>query len=139
MTREQVFDFMAAHKYAVISVNAPAGGAPQSAVIGFAVTRDFEIVFDTSTKSRKYANLISNPACSLTVWSDEITVQFEGAAHELIAQNQAHYHEIYFATFPDGRDRLEWSAITHFVIRPRWMRYSNYQLHPPVIKEFHFE
>ncbi len=139
MTREQVFDFLSLQRYAVVSSNSADHGAPTSAVVGFAVTRDFEIVFDTVNTSRKYASLIANPACSVTVWLREITVQYEGVAHELDASNQSRYREIYFEAFPDGRERLNWPGITHFVIRPRWLRYSNFELRPPVIQEFRFE
>src|ERR1700744_4338441 len=106
MTREQVFDFLSQQRLAVVSANCGTGGAPQSAVVGVAVTRDFQFVFDTVKTSRKYANLLANPACSLTIWDGEITVQYEGVAHEVDISNQEKYREIYFASFPDGRDRL---------------------------------
>ena len=31
---------------------------------------------------------------------------------------------IYLATFPDGLARLAWAGITHFRLRPTWLRYS---------------
>jgi len=40
---------------------ATADGKPQAALMGFAVTRELEIVFDTVRSSRKYANLKDNP------------------------------------------------------------------------------
>ncbi len=69
MTREQVFDFMSAQRYAVFSATVNPDGAPQSAVVGIAVTKDLEIVFDCTLKARaSIANLIANPGiCSVTV------------------------------------------------------------------------
>ena len=46
MTREELYAFMTAHRWAVQATVATSG-APQAAVIGFAATRDLELVFDT--------------------------------------------------------------------------------------------
>jgi hypothetical protein len=49
----------------------------------------------------------------------------------LLESLQAHY----FETFPDGRERLTWPGITYVRVRPRWIRYSNYRVTPPLIVE----
>jgi hypothetical protein len=38
------------------------GGAPQAAVVGFAVSDALEIVFDTRTSTRKFRNLADDPS-----------------------------------------------------------------------------
>jgi nitroimidazol reductase NimA-like FMN-containing flavoprotein (pyridoxamine 5'-phosphate oxidase superfamily) len=63
---------------------------PQGALVGYAVTSDLEILFDTVRTSRKYGNMIANPRVSFTVGNtvgkgDERTVQYEGIAEELAA------------------------------------------------------
>jgi len=45
------------------------------------------------------------------------------------------YQEIYFAVWPEGRERLRWPAIAYFVVRPRWIRYSDYERKPPLVAE----
>ena len=34
---------------------------------------------------------------------------------------------------------LSWVGITYFVVRAKWIRYSDYDQRPPFIEEFHFE
>ncbi len=127
--------FMSQYRYGVVSSIA-ADGTPQSALVGIATSPDLEIIFDTSKSSRKYANLIARPACSFVVgWGGEQTVQFEGTAAELKGPDTKRYQEIYFVTWPDGRLRLTWPGITHFVVRPRWIRYSDFDQRPPLIEE----
>jgi general stress protein 26 len=62
------------------------GDAPQAAVVGFIVTDDFEIFFDTVDTSRKVPNLRRNPRVAFvvggTMSGDERTVQYEGVADE---------------------------------------------------------
>ena len=71
-------------------------------------------------------------------WSGETTVQFEGAARQPSGAALEHYQQIYFARWPDGPERLKWPGITHFVVRPIWLRYSDYDQNPPLIQEFTF-
>ena len=107
--------------------------------MGIAVTSDLEIVFDTVRTSRKYPNLFANRACSFVVaWEGEQTVQYEGRARELEGAELEKYKEIYFQVWPDGRDRESWPAIVYFVVRPTWIRYSDFDQDPPRIKEFVF-
>lgn len=66
MTKEQLFAFIKEHKLGVLSTIGPTG-APQSALVGIGVTAELEIVFDTVKSSRKYGNLIANPAAAFVV------------------------------------------------------------------------
>jgi len=137
MTKTNLVEFFRQHRYGVIS-SVSAVGAPQSAVVGTAVSGDLEIVFDTLRSSRKYTNLIANPAASVTVWTGEATAQLDGIACEPEGAERDRYREIYFEIWPDGRDRLNWSGLTHIVIRPKWIRYSDFDQRPPLIEEFTF-
>jgi hypothetical protein len=137
MSQADLYDFLRRHRYAVVS-SVSASGAPQSAVVGIAVSRDLEIVFDTLTNTRKYRNLIANPAASVTLWTGEATAQYEGIAEEPDGPERDRYREIYFESWPDGRERLGWPGITHLVIRPKWIRYTDFDRSPPQIEEFTF-
>lgn len=110
--------------------------APQSALVGIAVAENLEIIFDTVKSSRKYSNLIARPACSLVIgWTGEQTVQYEGLADELSGGELHHYQGIYFEAWPECRTHLSWPGIVYFVVRPRWIRYSDFDQHPPLIEE----
>mgnify|MGYP001005845789 CR=1 FL=1 len=138
MTRSDVYSYLSKYKLGVVStVNA--SGMPESALVGVAATPELELVFDTVKSTRKYPNLIADPRCSFVIgWSGEQTVQYEGRAHELAAPELARYQEIYFRAFPDGPSRLSWTGIVYFVVRPLWIRYSDFARTPPLIEEFTF-
>ena len=138
MTHADVFHFIAQSKLGVLS-SIGASGTPQSALVGFAITKDLAIVFDTVKSSRKYGNLIARPACSFVFgWAGEQTVQYEGIAQELSGATLQQYQEIYFRAWPDGPARLKWPGIVYFVVRPKWVRYSDFDQNPPLISEFTF-
>lgn len=90
--------------------------------------------------SRKYPNLLGNPAASFVIgWAGEITVQFEGVARQPESGAElARYQQVYFTAYPDGPDRLSWPGIAYFVVQPKWIRYSDYDQRPPLIEEFSF-
>ncbi len=137
MRHEELYAFLSRSKLAVLSTLS-SSHSPQSALIGIAVTSSLEIVFDTVKHSRKYPNLIANPACSLVIgWTGEQTVQYEGTAEQLAGTELARYQEIYFKIWPDGPSRQSWPGIAYFVIRPKWLRYSDYDRTPPQ-SEFRF-
>ena len=123
MTKQDLFEFISKRRLAVLSSMA-ADGTPQSALVGIAVTSALEIVFDTVRTSRKYTNLTLKPAASFVIgWEGEATVQYEGVAKEPVGANLERYREIYFQTWPDGRERLNWAGIVHLVVHPTWIRY----------------
>jgi hypothetical protein len=135
LTTNDLYKFIAAEKLGVLGTISSLG-TPQSALVGIAVTRELEILFDTVKSSRKFANLTANPRCSFVVgWSTETTVQYEDVAREPDGPELSRYQQIYFARWPDGPSRLSWPGITYFVVRPKWIRCSNFCQNPPLIQE----
>lgn len=135
LTREALVHFLRQHRWAV-QASVSATGAPQAAVIGFAVTDELEIVFDTVDTTRKHDNLRSNPRIALVVgWDDAITAQLEGDADFPQGPELERIRDCYFEAFPDGRERLTWAGITHVRVRVRWARYSDFNANPPRIIE----
>ena len=141
MTRAEILAFMQSHSLAV-QASVSVVGAPQAAVVGFIVTDDFEVVFDTVDTTRKIVNLRRNARCALVIGGmvnrDERTVQFEGIADEPTGTDLDRLKELYFVRFPDGRDRQHWPGLTYIRVRPRWLRFSDFNLSPPAIAEFTF-
>ena len=66
MDRAALYSSMRRYRYGVIS-SLSRSGAPQSALVGIATTPQLEIIFDTSTSSRKYRNLTHCPLCSFVI------------------------------------------------------------------------
>jgi pyridoxine/pyridoxamine 5'-phosphate oxidase len=135
MTLEEVFDIAKTKRYLVVStVNE--SGAPEAALMGFALTQAKEIVFDTLSTSRKAVNLARYPAAALVIgWDDSVSLQIEGVARRPVGDDLASATAAYFLEWPDGRARENWPDIAYVVVRPRWIRYSDYS-GPPVVEEF---
>ena len=138
MTELDLYAFLTQFRLGVLGTIGPAG-APQSALVGIAITPTLEIVFDTVKSSRKYPNLVARPRCSFVVgWDGEQTVQFEGEAEELKSPDLERYQATYFQAWPDGPARMAWPGIVYFVARPTWIRYSDFDRNPPFLQEFTF-
>ena len=135
MTRADLLPFLQKHRLGVQSTVSPSGD-PQAAVVGIAVTPEMEIVFDTLDTTRKCRNLRADPKIALVIgWDQEITVQLEGLADEPTGADRDRILDAYFAVYPECRDHLAWTGITHFRVRPTWIRYSNFNA-PQQIIEF---
>ena len=138
MNLEEVFQFMNRERLAVLATVAE-NGQPEAALMGFAVTPELELVFDTVKGSRKYPNLKKNPRVAWVIGcTTEVTVQYEGIAEELEGEELAKYKRPYFAAFPDGPARESWPGITYFLVRPKWVRYCDYDPENRRIDEMKF-
>ena len=137
MNHEEVFEFIRKRKLAVISSVGPEGD-PQSALVGIAVSPQLQIVFDTVKASRKYPNLKADPRIAVVIgWEGEQTVQYEGLAVEPEGEELARAKHIYFAAWPSGVERQQWPGIAYFLLKPRWLRYSDFDTGR--IEELRFE
>jgi general stress protein 26 len=135
---EEVFKFMDGEKLGVLSTVGE-DGSPESALMGVVATPELELIFDTVKSSRKYPNLKNNSHVAWVIGcSTEVTVQYEGIAEELEGEALAKYKKIYFAKFTDGPQRESWPGITYFVVRPKWVRYCDYNPESRKIEEKKF-
>ena len=126
MNVQEVFAFLEKEQLGVLST-ARKDGRPEAALMGFAATPELEIIFDTVKSSRKYPILKENPRVAWVIGcTTEITVQYEGLAEELVGEELEKYKKIYFQKFTDGPARESWPGITYFVVRPKWVRYCDY-------------
>jgi general stress protein 26 len=136
--RTRLLTFLRGHRYAVEATTS-ADGTPQAAVVGFAVTDRFELVFDTIASTRKAQNLRRNAKLAFviggTLDGDERTVQYEGIADEPTGAELERLKADYYAVFPDGPSRLSWPGLMYVRVRPTWLRYSDYTANPPEIVE----
>jgi hypothetical protein len=134
-----LLEFLRQHRLAV-QASVFATGGPQAAVVGFAITDQFEIIFDTLDSTRKVPNLRENPKLALVIGGllpgDERTVQYEGIADEPSGEELKRLTKVYYGVFPDGPSRRSWRGLVYVRIRPTWIRYSDYNVDPPEIIEF---
>lgn len=135
MTKQALVALLRKHRLAVQASLSPKGG-PQAAVVGFGVSDELEIVFDTTAATRKHGNLRLDPRIALVIgWDEALTVQIEGTATFPEGAELERAREVYFAAYPDGRDRLAWEGIAHILVRPTWIRVSDFAEDPPRIFE----
>lgn len=139
ITRAALLEFMRSDRY-VVESSVHLGGGPQSAVIGIAVSDDFETVFDTLESSRKAQNLRRKPEIAIVfrglMPNDERTVQYEGIADEPVGAERERLIDFYLGVFPDGQARQTWTGLIYVRAKPTWLRYSDYGQDPPEIVEF---
>jgi general stress protein 26 len=139
MRAEELLQFLREHRLAVEASVSPLLGA-QAAVVGFAISDEFEIIFDTLDSTRKVANLHQNPRVAFVIGGllpgDERTAQYEGVADEPSDAELDRLTEIYYRVYPDGRARRSWPGLIYIRVRPSWIRYSDYNVDPPYIVEF---
>jgi pyridoxine/pyridoxamine 5'-phosphate oxidase len=136
LTAAELLSYLRSQPWAIEASVSP-DGAPQAAVIGVAITDGLELVFDTVTQSRKHQNLVKNPRIALVIgWEHERTVQYEGIAEIPTAAELPQVQACYFGRFPDGAGRQTWPGLVYWRVRPTWIRYSNFNVNPPIIQEW---
>jgi hypothetical protein len=134
VTRAELLAFLRRHRFCVQASVGPSGG-PQAAVVGYAVSDDIEIVFDTLGTTRKMHNLRRERRIALVVgWDDEQTVQIEGTADEPAGADLDRLKKVYFAAWPDGVARQAWKYITYVRVRPTWARYSDFRQNGRIVE-----
>src|SRR5437773_5605527 len=111
MKPEDLLRFLKEHRLAV-EASVSASLAAQAAVVGFAISDQFEIIFDTLDSTRKVPNLRANPRLAFVIGGltlgDERAVQYEGIADEPSGAELERLAEIYYQAYPDGRSRRNW-------------------------------
>lgn len=145
ISRKELVEFMRSVPL-VTAATLSHDGAPQAALLGVATSDQLELVFDTVDNSRKFGNVLRDGRIAVVFGvaggyvsgsHDERTVQYQGVADVPSGDELKRVQEeIYFKLFPEGRERMKWAHIAYVRVRPRWMRYSNYNVNPPETVEF---
>ena len=125
MDRRGLLAFLRKQRYCV-QASVAASGAPQAAVVGYAVSDRLELIFDTFASTRKAQNLRRDARIALVVWEGEQTLQLEGLADEPTGDDLQRLKQLYLATFPDGVERESWPGISYLRVQPQWARFSDF-------------
>lgn len=136
-TRDEVLAFLRS-RYCGVIATATLDGRPEAALVDIAATEAGEIVFETTSATRKFANLRDNPRVALVVgWDDKQTLQIDGIVDTLSGSELARLRDFYLSVFPQKASHPNWPGNHYFRIRPRWMRFSDYHM-PRSVEEFRF-
>lgn len=135
MNREECFSWLNQHKEMVISsVNAE--GNSESAAVGFGQTPDLQLVFGTSSKSRKSKNIKNNERVSAVVgWDHRGTIQYEGTARALSEEEVRQYTSQYFEKSPEAAQYKDLPDQQYIVVTPTWIQYTDVTTQPWTIVE----
>lgn len=138
MNKEQLLEFIKTRTHMVLStVNAM--GLPESAVVGFGVTDDLQLIFGTSYTSRKAQNVANNKNVSAVIgWDRQGTVQYEGTVRQLEDAEVDTYTELYFAKNTGAKLYKDDPSERYFLISPRWIRFTDVTERPWEVTEFNF-
>jgi hypothetical protein len=129
--------FIQRHEFGVIATATPAA-VPEAALVNIAVTPALEIIFETTTATRKCANLRDNPLAAMVIgWENDQSLQMDGAVELLEGSARERFKEVFMAAFPQKASHEYWPGNDFYCIRPYWARLSNYNT-PRKVEEFSF-
>lgn len=139
--KSKILDYIKKQKLAIISTIGKKR-KPESAVVAFSETEDLEIIFGTFCTTRKYKNLKYNKDVSVVIgWNEveNITVQYEGIAKEVKNEELEKCRQIQLKKNPSSKKYAFDKNQTYFMIKPKWIRYSNFFKEPEEIFEIFFK
>ncbi len=135
-TPADLLSYMRAQPW-VVEASVSPQGAPQAAAIRVAITDRWELLFDTVIQSRKHQNLLNNPRVAFVIGGEnECTVQYEGIAEIPTEAESPAVQSYYLEHFPDGPTRKSWPGLVYWRVRPTWIRYSDFNVNPPIVQEW---
>jgi uncharacterized glyoxalase superfamily protein PhnB len=139
VSKAELLEYMRLYRYAV-QATVTADGAPQAALVGFVVNDQLELFFDTFASTRKAGNLKRDSRMAFVIGGhtlgEERTVQYEGVVDSPSGAELEGFKDAYFALHPDGVRRSKLAGISYFRVRPRWIRYTNFNAAPAQIVVF---
>lgn len=118
---------LSSHPVAIVAT-ASKQGIPSAAVVLFAEQDDGSLIFGTHP-TRKYENLMANPAASFVVSKGMEAIQFHGHAEQSADQETA--KKMFMKKHPEMDQHLLLGSI-FFHFTPSWVRYLNYGVQPPI-------
>ena len=122
-TKQKILNFIDPQIHMVIATSGPEGQA-EAALVGFANTHDFILIFGTYNTSRKYKYISHNPHVAVVFGQDEgISVRYEGTASVLEDEELIEYKKIYFAKHPTAKIYEHHAEQVYMKITPKWARW----------------
>ncbi len=136
--RDKILKFLRRENLAVLSY--AENGQPKSSVVDYSEDEDLQIIFITLLKYRKYSLIKKNPRISLCIGGkNNITVQYEGIAKELTRLKFLPYLKYHIKKNPVELKFSKMLEAKFFIIKPTWIRYSDFSAKPNEIFEITYE
>lgn len=136
-TRDDILKFLQAQRCGIIAT-ATSDGRPEAALVDIAATAHGEIIFETTSETRKFGNMRGNPRVAFVVgWDNEQTLQIDGVVDAPSGAELGRLRDFYLSVFPQKASHVNWPGNHYFRVRPHWMRFSDYNM-PRSIEEFRF-
>ncbi len=134
---EKFCSFLKNETYCVIST-VTSESHSESAFVAFSENNDLEIMIGTSKKSRKFRNIVHNPAVSIVFGFDgEKTLQYEGVARVPNEEELEKRLVSHFRKHPGATKYQDDLNQTYIIIEPRWARIS--ASGPIILQEMRFD
>ncbi len=138
MNLQTVSEFLDNQETCVLSTVSNEGW-PMSATVGFSHDSEFAILIGTDNTTRKYQNLISNSKVSIVVGvTSPKTVQIQGVAKEVNADDIASRLELHFNKLPSAKTLYDTPEQRYFIITPTWLRMTDYSQKPSTFETEEF-
>lgn len=129
LSRAEAYDFLRRQNLGVISTVSEQG-IPEAALVNYGVTESLELILETLQSSRKYKNLYRNPhaALAMGLGKECLTCQYEGVVRWPSDATLPGLLDVYFTARPEGLLHRGWPDLVYVVVKPSWIRISNYDL-----------
>lgn len=114
--------------------------SPQSATVGFSIDDNLNILIGTKSNTRKARNIKLNPNVSLVIgFEGKVTVQIEGKAQEISREELGERLTLHFEKVPGSKKFLNDELQVYYLIKPNWLRFTNFNETQPVIEITEFD
>ena len=136
--KKKILALLKTRTLGVVSTIDSKNNKPESALIAFSETDDLELIFGTSSDSRKFTNIQINPRVAFAVNQDKTTVQYEGVAKVTDGEEAKQCQTVHFAKNASSVKYAQDEKQRYIKISPDWIRYSNHSSSPKDIFEINF-
>ena len=122
-TAQALRDFMAARSLCAIAT-VTADSRPEAAYVAYTSNENHHLIVGTSSKSRKYQNLLQNQAAAVVIADTEGEVQYEGTVEVITPeQYQAAFTAGEFPKLPGFDKYRSDPSQVYLQITPTWIRF----------------
>lgn len=136
-TKQEIVEFLNTQQLGRIATLG-SDGYPQVANVAFSQNDALELIVGTSETSRKAMNIMhdSRVAFETTDPEKNYTIQFEGNAYRLSAEEFKGRSNAHFKKLPDSLPFKDLKGQAYFLLKLSWIRFSDCSVIPWTITEY---